>query len=104
MGTRKPSKLRISSAMQGIGRPMKDGENYPYAIICHNIRTLEKSVEVAVVMGQTRAAQAVQYHNSKLTTEQRDAGWSHFGTRTTKRPWNEILESRSNNKPGILRK
>jgi hypothetical protein len=104
MGKGKPSTRRISTTAQGIGRQMKDGENYPYAIIRHNTQTFEGSVEVAVVMGITRAAQAVRYHNSKLTADDREAGWSHYSTRTTKRPWNEILESRSNNKPGIMRK
>ncbi|HTW88230.1 MAG TPA: hypothetical protein VMD75_09495 [Candidatus Binataceae bacterium] len=104
MGKGKPNKRRISPIAHGIGRPMKDGENYPYAIICHNTRTMEGSVEMAVVMGQARAARAVRFHNSKLTKEQRDAGWSHYATRTTKRPWNEVLESKVNNKPGMLRK
>ena len=104
MGRGKPSKRKISTTIQGIGRPMKDGEDYPYAIIRHNTRTFEGSVEVAVVMGITRAGQAVQFHNSKLTPEDRKAGWSHYSTRTTKRPWNETLESRSNSKPGIMRK
>ena len=83
---------------------MKDGEDYPYAIMRHNTRTFEGSVEVAVVTGITQAAQAVQYHNSKLTAEEREVGWSHYSIRTTKRPWNEVLESRSNNKPGTMRK
>ena len=104
MGRGKPRKHRISTPAQGIVRPMKDGEDYPYAIIRHNTRTFEGSVEVAVVMGITRAGQAVEYHNSKLTAEDREVGWSHYSTRTTKRPWNEMLESKSINKPGIMRK
>jgi hypothetical protein len=104
MGRGKPTKHRVATSARGIGRPMKDGEDYPYAIIRQNTRTFEGSVEVAVVMGITRAGQAVQYHNSKLTAADREAGWSHYAARTTKRPWNEILESKPNNKPGIMRK
>jgi hypothetical protein len=105
MGTKKTKKHRVASpTIQGIGRPMRDGEKYPYAIFRHNLRTLEGSTKVAVVMGQTRASQAVNYHDSKLTRDERDSGWSHYAMRTTGRLWNEVLETRTNAKPEMFRK
>ncbi len=65
---------------------MKQGESYPYEIIKHNFRTLTGRETVAVVRGQTAAEWAVDHFNRLLTPEERDAGWSHYSQRTTKKP------------------
>ncbi len=66
---------------------MLQGEKYPYEIIRHNHRTFEGSQTVDVVRGESAAERAVDYYDRKLTAEEKEAGWSHFSQRTTKRPW-----------------
>ena len=65
---------------------MRQGEHYPYEIIKHNPLTHEGGESVKVVMGLSAAISAVNFFDGQLTKEERDAGWSHFHKRTTKRP------------------
>jgi hypothetical protein len=39
------------------------------------------------VRGQRTAQKDVEYRNRRLTAEEKEAGWSHFAQRTTKKPW-----------------
>jgi hypothetical protein len=65
---------------------MLQGEKYPYEIIRHNHRA-PGSQTVDVVRGESAAESAVRLFNEKLTAEEKEAGWSHFAQRTTKKPW-----------------
>jgi len=67
-----------------LGHNMLQGEKYPYEIIRTNHKGAWQTVEV--VRGQSAAESAVDFHNRKLTAEEKEEGWSHFSQRTTKKP------------------
>jgi hypothetical protein len=83
---------------------MKEGENYNYEIRKHNFTTMSGGTFVCVVKGRGRAELTVEAYNRKLTSEEKEAGWSHYLRRTTlkvtvkpkKRP---ALKPRSGRKP-----
>lgn len=93
-GTRRRSgTFRVAAASRTrIGPALKQGEIYPYEIIKHNARGFERAMTVDIVMGITAANGAVDYYNGKLSSEERDAGWSHTHVRTTKKPWNKCIK------------
>jgi hypothetical protein len=62
---------------------MKQGENYNYEIVKINHRTHTHSV-LEVVKGESLAIGRAERYKSKLTPEERDAGWSCYAGRTTK--------------------
>jgi hypothetical protein len=73
---------------------MLQGEKYPYEIIRHNQRTTGQQT-VDVVRGESAAESAVRRFNEKLTAEEKEAGWSHFAQRTTKKPWPKPAHTRA---------
>lgn len=84
---------------------MLDGEDYPYEIIRHNHQKPESGgVTVDIVRGLSAAERAVAHFNQLLTAEQREAGWSHFSQRTTKKPWPKSYRRVTDYKPGHSRK
>jgi hypothetical protein len=77
---------------------MLHGEKYPYAILRTNHKGSSQTMDV--VRGQSAAERAVEFHNLKLTAEERQEGWSHFAERTTKKPWPRPPRTLSAFKPG----
>lgn len=67
---------------------MLQGEKYPYEIIRTNHSDpSDRGITVDIVRGESAAERAVDYYDRKLTAEEKEAGWSHFSQRTTKKPW-----------------
>lgn len=86
------------------GTVMRQGETYPYEIILHNFRTFEGNKTVDIVRGQSVAERVVDDLNNHLTAEEREAGWSHFLQRTTRKPRPKANRHVANLKPGSFRK
>jgi hypothetical protein len=82
-GKRKGRVVRVHARRNVV---MLQGENYPYEIIRHNHRTYAGSETVDIVRGLSAAAAAERRFNERLTAEEKEAGWSHFAQRTTKKP------------------
>jgi hypothetical protein len=79
-------------------RVLREGEAYPYEIIKH-ISGKPGGEIVGVVIGATVAARTVERLNSGLTDDERNAGYSHFCQRTTKRPMRDQTHRQGQRKP-----
>lgn len=73
---------------------MLQGEKYNYAIIKINHQTGTHSVE-DVVKGQSAAAGIAERNRSRLTEEERQAGWSYYAERTTQTAWHKPVARRA---------
>jgi hypothetical protein len=73
---------------------MLQGEKYNYAIIKINHKTGKHSVE-DVVKGQSVAAGIAERNRSRLTEEERQAGWSYYAERTTQAVWHKPVVRRA---------
>jgi hypothetical protein len=62
---------------------MKEGEDYNYEIRKHNFQTMSGGTSVCVVKGRAGAEFTVEVYDRKLSTEEKEAGWSHYLQRTT---------------------
>jgi len=60
---------------------MRQGDEYNYEIVKTNHRGA--SLVVEVVRGQSFGASRAEHHNSRLTAEEREDGWSVYAQRTT---------------------
>jgi hypothetical protein len=57
---------------------MRDESKASFEIVRHNLRAGETWSIVEVVKGRGHAENAVDRHNRHLTSEENEAGWSHF--------------------------
>lgn len=62
---------------------MKEVEDYNYEIRKHNFQTMNGGTSVCIVKGRARAEFTVEAYDRMLTTEEKEAGWSHYSQRTT---------------------
>lgn len=65
--------------------PQHQGERVNYAIIRFNNHT-EESSTIAVVRGRSMAELKVDFHERRLNSSEREAGWGYFLEQTTDPP------------------